>query len=182
MADILGEHETHNGGSSSNSPKSKADKRKQTIIAITGVVAVLLTYLLWRHSTQSSGSTAQNYSEPTGGTEADNGGGASSPNYSDAMNSIGSQLTTMQGQLQSQQSAYDSLEEEFNSKIGALTQTQARQGAQIHHQATVIHDTTQAQGAQIHHQAQVIQAHEKQTKSLAHVAAHKNTHQTKKKK
>lgn len=179
MSELLG-HETHSDHPTSPSGK-KADKRKQTIIVITGVIGVALTYLLWRRSTNAASSSGSAYTQPSGVSDG-TGGASGGADYSGAMNAIGSQLTTMQGQLQSQQSAYDNLEEEFNAKIGALTQTQATQGAQIHHQATVIHDTTQAQGAQIHHQAQVIKAHEAQTKALAHHAAHKNTHQTKKKK
>lgn len=179
MSEMLG-HETHSNGTSAPTGK-KADKRKQTIIAIAAVVGVLLTYLLWRRSTsQAASSGATDYAQPSG-VAGDGGSAGTGADYSGAFNAIGSQLTTMQGQMQSQQSQYDNLEEEFNSKIQSLTATQRAQGAQIHHQAGVIHDTTQAQGQQIHHIASVVHAHEAANKHVHHAAAHHNTHKTKKK-
>jgi len=163
MADLLGEHTNGSSSSSSGGAKSKADKRKQTILVITGVVGVLLTYLLWRHSTgSSSGSTAQDYTPSTGGTQADNGGGASSPDYSGAMNAIGGQLTTLQAQLATDESGYASQEEAFNAKIGTLTKKLAHDTTTIQH---LEHSKAQ-QGAQIHHQALVMQSHEQETKKL----------------
>lgn len=176
MSEFLG-HSEHGGTSGGNPTSKKADKRKQTILVITGVVGVMLTYLLWRRSTAaSSGSAAQDYQQASG--TSDGGTASGGADYSGAMNAIGSQLTTMQGQLQSQQTAYDSLEEEFNSTVGTLTKRLNNQASydrglesRISQQSTFDHNVN----AKVNTLAKDIPGAQ-----LKKSAAHKNTKHTKK--
>lgn len=105
----------------------KADKRKQTILVIVGVVGVLLTYLLYRRSQNSAAS--QTAAQPaTAGGMSDTGasGGASAPDMSGLLNSIGSEIAQNAAtiaQLQSNQTADEAAFQTDHSFLGRLTQT-----------------------------------------------------------
>ena len=119
--DIIPEHTSGTGSAS-----KKADKRKQTIIVITAIVGVILTYLLYRRSQAAQAFNGTATSSPDSspapnegiGTGGSSGGGA---DYSGAMNTLGSQLaqlTTANSTLR------DSLlkdEQTYGSQIASLT-------------------------------------------------------------
>lgn len=175
MSDLLGPSTESHGEPGAHKPAaSKADKRKQTIIAITAVVGVLLTYLLWRRSTTASASSGDTSTpQPEGVSDAGTGGGASNGDYSGALNAVGSELSQLQTQIGTLTTANGNL----TDQLGHLQDVKSAQGAQIHHLATVVQSHEKAQISQQAKKDKQIHTLEKQVHALkgnAH-AAHKNT-------
>lgn len=96
--ELLG-HEGASGAHASGDGKaSKKDSKKQTILVITGVVGVALTYLLYRHAANNSGATAATATQGAGATPGGDAGGdaGGTTDEASAFNTIGSQLSSLQ--------------------------------------------------------------------------------------
>lgn len=176
MAELLGSE--HSSGST---PTKKADKRKQTILVITGIVGVLLTYLLWRR-TRANGTASSQGSDYTpsssdGGSDSGGGGGVSSPDYSDALNAIGGQIGALQTQLSGDESNWSSEEEKFNSTIAGLTSSLNKVTASNAHNILTLKHLEHNKGYQ---QKQITRlSREVDGLRARQHAARRNTHRTK---
>jgi hypothetical protein len=138
MSEPLIGHHTDTGSGSHGKPSSKADKRKQTIIAVTAVIGVLLTYLLWRRSTSSSVSASSPAAATPTADGVSSGGTSAGADYSGALNALGSELSQLQTSVGTLTDANSSLQSQLTATQNRLQSTTTGQGAQIHHLAGVI--------------------------------------------
>lgn len=135
------DHETHPAPSDSKpspgSPKSKADKRKQTIIAIGAVLTVALTYLLYRRSQNASATTpaASTAGTPVdtsgGGVAGSDGGGASDASLLGQIGSDYTQLLTQMGTLGKRVNAASATNKSQAANIASLRKRETSQAHRI---------------------------------------------------
>lgn len=123
--------------------ESKSDKKKQTILVVTGIAGVGLTYLLLRQHAAAATSPSTATSAPAGGVGS---GGTTSggADYSGAFNAIGSQLASLT-QTQQDQGTTQTTQGQTISTQGQ-TQTNILAGLRQAYD-TLLQETRDAQSA-----------------------------------